>query len=269
MAKSMLQYVVAIAVVVTAHSVQAGPVAGQGTWETTLQQRDLDGNGVTDAYYDTALGITWLQNANYAATELDNARRDAIILEVGSVNGHALTREDFQGWVLTVPYDGNMTWWGATAWAQALVFGGYSDWRLPTMPLVDPTCSQQISHLPLSQGTDCRGGEMGHLYYVGLGGTYEDDKQGTQSAGDAAFFNIQANYVSGDALFDGTSPGDFLFSNGWHSYTLPGFPNYAWAVRDGDVTATPLPEPTSLWLLVTAMAAASLVRRQTTALKHD
>jgi len=41
------------------------PVSGQGTWETTLQGRDLDGNNLTaEACYDTALDITWLANAD-------------------------------------------------------------------------------------------------------------------------------------------------------------------------------------------------------------
>ena len=46
----------------------AGGVPGQGTWETTLQPRDLDGNGSTDAYYDTVLDITWLADADFMAT---------------------------------------------------------------------------------------------------------------------------------------------------------------------------------------------------------
>ena len=29
---------------------QAGPVPGQGTWETSLHARDLDSNGTVDAY---------------------------------------------------------------------------------------------------------------------------------------------------------------------------------------------------------------------------
>jgi PEP-CTERM motif len=38
----------------------AAGVAGQGTWELTLQARDLDGDGRADAYYDTLQNITWL-----------------------------------------------------------------------------------------------------------------------------------------------------------------------------------------------------------------
>jgi len=39
----------------TSHAVG---VSGQGTWETTLLPRDLDGNPLTiEAYYDTVLNI--------------------------------------------------------------------------------------------------------------------------------------------------------------------------------------------------------------------
>jgi hypothetical protein len=43
------------------NTASAAAVSGQGTWETTLQGRDLDGNTTTfEAYFDTALDITWL-----------------------------------------------------------------------------------------------------------------------------------------------------------------------------------------------------------------
>ena len=51
--------------------------------------------------YDTDLGITWLQDANYAKTSGYDA-------------------------------DGMMNWSGARTWATTLVYGGYSGWRLPT-----------------------------------------------------------------------------------------------------------------------------------------
>lgn len=70
---------------------QAAGVPGMGTWETTLQARDLDGNGVTDAFYDTEFDVTWLRDATA----------------------------------------GPMTWSDASTWASSLAFGGYSDWRLP------------------------------------------------------------------------------------------------------------------------------------------
>jgi hypothetical protein len=57
------------------------------------------GNGMI---YDDVLDVTWLQDANYAKT-----------------SGHDT--------------DGLMTWSEATTWAANLVYGGYDDWRLPTV----------------------------------------------------------------------------------------------------------------------------------------
>lgn len=45
-------------------SASAAMISGQGTWETTLQGRDLDGNTSTfEAYYDVTKNITWLADA--------------------------------------------------------------------------------------------------------------------------------------------------------------------------------------------------------------
>jgi len=51
-----------------AGSAVAEPISGQGTWENTLQSRDLNGDGTTDAYYDTVLDITWLADADLMTT---------------------------------------------------------------------------------------------------------------------------------------------------------------------------------------------------------
>ena len=42
----------------------AAPLITATPAQATLQARDLDGNGVTDAFYDTTLNITWLRDAN-------------------------------------------------------------------------------------------------------------------------------------------------------------------------------------------------------------
>ena len=74
-------------------SAQAAAVSGQGTWETTLQARDIIGDSLVDAYYDTALNITWLANWNV------NGQKD---------------------------------WGTATAWAGGLDVHGVTGWRLPS-----------------------------------------------------------------------------------------------------------------------------------------
>ena len=62
-----------------------------GLAQATLQDRDLDHNGVTDAYYDTDLNITWLRDVNVA----------------------------------------QQNWYQWVASAASFSFGSYSDWRLP------------------------------------------------------------------------------------------------------------------------------------------
>ncbi len=71
----------------------AAAMLAAGGAQAALQNRDLNGDTVTDAFYDTDLNITWLRDAN--------------------VNGP-------------------MNWDTAVSWADTYSFGGYTDWRLPT-----------------------------------------------------------------------------------------------------------------------------------------
>lgn len=64
-----------------------------GSAHAALQDRDLNGDTLVDAFYDTELDITWLRDANL---------------------------------------NGAMNWWNAVAWADGYSFGGYDDWRLPS-----------------------------------------------------------------------------------------------------------------------------------------
>ena len=126
--------------------------------------------------YDTVLDITWLSNANYAATELSDTRVNEIISTVGSVSGHILTPADFLK-DNSGDYTGQMTWWGALAWADQLVYlnsaygVSYSDWRLPQTDFPDTACTN-LNGTPRSDsiGYNCAGGELDHLFYGELGG---------------------------------------------------------------------------------------------------
>ena len=62
-----------------------------GTAQAALQNRDLNGDGQTDAFYDTDLNITWLRDVNVA----------------------------------------QQNWYQWVASAASFSFGSYSDWRLP------------------------------------------------------------------------------------------------------------------------------------------
>ena len=83
------------------------------------------GNGLI---YDDVLDITWLQDANYAQT-----------------SGYES--------------DGYMNWLDASAWAAQLEYGGYDDWRLPS-----------VGNTP-TWGFNVTTGELGHMFYNNLSNT--------------------------------------------------------------------------------------------------
>lgn len=130
----------------------AAPVSGQGTWESTLLGRDLDGDPSNyEAYYDTVLDITWLTDANYAQTS-------------------------------GVPNGGRMEFDATLDWIGTLNIHGVRDWRLPRAKPLNGS-SFILSEFN-NNGSSDRGygnangwvdvfgepaSEMGHLYYVTLG----------------------------------------------------------------------------------------------------
>ncbi|MGZ8246964.1 Lcl domain-containing protein [Methylomagnum sp.] len=163
--------------------------------------------------YDSDLGITWLADANYALTSGYDA-------------------------------DGVMNWDAAVAWADQLVYGGYSDWRLPA---ADPSCGSNAN---------CTGSELGHLFYSELGVMAGDSILNGTDTELAKFTNIQSNmYWSGTEHAVGPSfAWDFSTHYGNQHYLDKGYELYAWAVRPGDVAAA-VPEPASLMLLGSGVVA--------------
>lgn len=175
--------------------------------------------------YDDVLDITWLKDANYAQTSNHDA-------------------------------DGRMTWTNAVAWADDLVYGGYSDWRLPTTN-TGPTsnCSSNFNPgggFPQQYfGFNCTGSEMGHMFYNNMGATSGSSiLSGSNAANLALFTNVQSGvYWSGTEYAPDTSNAWVFNAPFGGSQGSVSKPNefYAWAVRPGDVGRAP--EPGSLALL--------------------
>ena len=65
MTLASISRMILIAAAYSSSTVYSAPIPGQGTWETTLHARDINSDGIIDAYFDSSLNITWLANWNY------------------------------------------------------------------------------------------------------------------------------------------------------------------------------------------------------------
>ena len=183
--------------------------------------------------YDDVLKVTWLQDANYAHT----TRYDQSIYEGQSTVGM-------------------MRWQDAMSWAQNLIYGGYSDWRLPTSMQPDVGCSGQESGVSFGYG--CVGSEMGHLYYESLrNSAYLLSNVGP-------FKNVDGNpayWTSATFTLDPSHAWAFTFNDGsQHAYQKNIF-RFAWAVRDGDVAAL-IPEPETYAMMLAGLGLIGVVARR-------
>lgn len=232
-------------------------LATQGTWTQSLQARDFDDDGAIDAYYDTALNLTWLADANYVVTS-------------------------------GVDFDGKMAWADALNWAGSLQLYGGSDWRLPTVTPVDGVAfnyansfdgSTDIGYALENIGWGTAS-ELGHLYYVTLGndglgdGTFQPDSTGPFRNYLDGFYFTNVPYAPSSLLVWGMD-----MDNGRQStvFRLGGFAgggddgggvaigSYVWAVHGGDVIgppATVVPVGPSWGFLLSAALCGSLLRRR-------
>jgi len=218
-------FIVASSVSTLAH---AAAISGQGTWESTLQGRDLDGNLSTfEAYYDTALNITWLANANVA---------------------------------------GLMTWANANAWAAGLnPYGsGITGWRLPT---TNDVGNDGETYTNIYQGVDygyniTAYSEMSHMFYTTLGDKAYCTTSGSCSQAGWGLTNTGPfSNVQSDVYWSATEYAPYTY-NAWLFYFYDGYQlnlyktynYYAWAVHSGDVGAPAVPVPAAVWLFGSGLA---------------
>jgi hypothetical protein len=198
--------------------------------------------------YDTTRNITWLADMNYAST-----------------SGYATTNAGGTG-SNQILAGGRMGWDAAVAWADQLVFGGFSDWRLPTLNPADASCTGGFG---VGLGFNCTGGELSGLFVTDLGNKAGESvlnqvgDTAEQIANLALFSNVQSfGYWSGTEFAPNPSLAWNFFTN-LGGQSLGGKFNAlsAVAVRPGDVTAS-VPEPQTLALVLLALGATAVARRR-------
>jgi hypothetical protein len=188
-----------------------------GSANATLIDR---GNGLI---YDTALDITWMQNA------------------------HA----------------GDNMWEMARDLAASTTFAGLTGWRLPSVgPDYSFEVPFNPPPFDCSTGTAAQcaasGNELGYMYYYNLAGTPGPNKTGDQVADGVVLYDIQGEYWAGTLAYPGEFSWSFGFNGGGLGF-MTGGGNTAsiWLVRPGDVPQA-IPEPSTTTLMALGLAAVAL-----------
>ena len=221
--------VLAVAANALANPAFAIPIAGQGTWETTLQARDYNGDGIADAFYDTTLDITWVADVLYPKS----------------------TAFDPDG-------NGLVSYADAVAWTASLDLGGTTGWRLPKY---EACCHSELYRLYYDTlgNTGQTFGSGGPIDGSGFANTanFRNVTSGFYLLGTDPLVNatdpttFEGDPLSGYDFRDATEFGSF-----WP----------AWAVHDGDVpsvVAPAVPEPQTWALLFAGLALVGVKVRAT------
>lgn len=209
--------------------------ASTGTAQAALHARE---GGMV---YDDVLNLTWLADMSYAQT-----------------SGYSS--------------DGKMGWATAKSWAESLNYGGFNDWRLPTLNAGDTSCSNSFDaggSIGLQYGGfNCTGSELSHLFAVDLG-----DKAGEsvlnqtgdtaeQRANLALFSNMKSDrYWSGSAYAPlAGAAWTYHTDVGAQGYAAGDLGMYSVAVRSGDVAA--VPEPGTYALMASGLGVCLMLSRR-------
>lgn len=228
---------------IAAHLLAVSALSLSFTSQAALVGRDLDGNLATfEAYYDTDQDITWLADANYAKTSGYDA-------------------------------DGKMLWANANTWANGLTLGGYTDWRLADTVDVGNDGGTFIS---IFEGVDIgynitTHSEMSYMFYETLGNLAFFDTAGNSNQpgwglmNTGPFSNLLPSFYWSATEYVPSNHVAWLFhfyvgSQDSGNKTAGG--SYAWAVHSGDVGASAVPVPATMWLFGSALLGMMGIKRK-------
>lgn len=225
------------------------------------------GNGLL---YDTMLNVTWLQNANLAATNT---------FGVTGINAN-----------------GTMSWATAQEWVSAMNtanYLGFNNWRLPNINPIDGSASNYNTTYSTNGSSDSgfsitsQYSELSYMYYVNLGLKPAFDTSGNFTSDFGIFGNgtyssappyVQNNVglvqnLQGYAYWSGSPDSSNPAYAWWVNFGIGRQGRYfqtdkyeTWAVISGDVAAVPLPN--AFWLFGSAIFSfVGMARRKLTLAK--
>ncbi len=203
-----------------------------------MQPRDLDGDTTTvEAWYDTALDITWLADS------------------IG------LGWEEATTWVSSLDYGGVDDWRLPTI---TPVDGSSLNYVRATDGSSD--------HGYNFGGTES---ELAHMYYTTLGnladiiviGEPQLPGTGLTNTGPFDHFNLALSsiniWIGVESELEPERAWSFAFLDGYQTpQRLKDLPYHAWAVHDGDVGVAAVPVPPAAWLFGSALVALSQLPRR-------
>lgn len=167
-------------------------------------------------------------------------------------------------WLTDAGLGGLRTQADALQWAADLSFGGFDDWKLPSVAPVNGIALQldyaEDGSTDVGLNNSGTNTQLGHLFYVSLGNT----SVGLTNTGSFAGLVDQGNAV-GPVFWTSTSsePGwalAFFMGMGAQDQLSTDTLAQAWAVRVGDVGV--VPEPGSVVLMLAGLLAIAARRRQ-------
>jgi len=245
------------------------------------------------AYYDDVLDITWLANANLAASNTFGLTTGAWLTQ------HPSDSSGKKGYINTT--GGSMNWPGALFWIDAMNadggtgYLGFNGWRLPTLSPIDGStlntttsnnATTDFGYAPTTTGGTDGGwrdgsgnpvSEMGHMYYVNLANLGYCSSATTTGctvptgwglANTSPFTNLQsAQYWTGlDYETTLTNAWNFDFNVGFQGQGNKSNGSIVWAVHDGDVAnLSSVPLPTAVWLFGSGLIGLIGIARKKTA----
>ncbi|MDR7271041.1 hypothetical protein J2X20_003699 [Pelomonas saccharophila] len=200
-----------------------------------------------------AIALTGLLSGMPARAELQLRANGSMVYDTAS----HLT------WIADASIGGLRTQADAMQWAAGLSFGGFDDWRLPSVAPVNGIALQldysDDGSTDIGINNAGSNSEFGHLYYTSLGNTAAGLAQTGPFSG-----LVDPNNAVGPVFWTGTAgePGwglAFFIGMGAQDQLASDTLARAWAVRVGDVVA--VPEPGSVALTLVGLLAIAVRRR--------